>query len=74
MSDKYSISKQFFTKDEISLFKKKHGITFDDLAHDAKLKNLDLSIIDFSNKEEKEFLLEYGAPKIFIGKGFGFFA
>lgn len=74
MSNKYSISKQFFTKDEISLFEKMHRYTFNDLEGAAKTKDIDLSSVDFSNKEEKEFLLKNGAPKIFVGKGFGFFA
>lgn len=71
---KHSIPKQFFTKDEISLFENMHRYTFKDLEIAAKTKNIDLSSIDFSDKEEKDFLLKNGAPKIFIGKGFGFFA
>lgn len=59
MLESFYISERFFTKDEISAFKEKHGFDLKEIEYSSTTGE-----IDFSVKEEKDFLLENGYPKI----------
>ena len=56
---KYYISERFFTFEEIKMFKLKFGYDIKEI--DYMSLNGE---IDFSTKDEKEFLLKNGFPKI----------
>lgn len=55
----YFISERFFTKEEITSFKEKHGYDIKDISYSSIEGE-----IDFSEPHEKEFLLKEGFPKI----------
>ena len=52
------ISEKYFTPDEIKSFKERHNYDIKEIKYTSS------SEIDFSNKEEKDFLLQKGYPKI----------
>lgn len=57
--EKYYISERFFTTDEIKTFKEKHNYHIKEIEYSSSIGE-----INFSEKEEKEFLLQKGYPKI----------
>ncbi len=61
----YNISERFFSKEEIKLFEKVHGYKLTEIEYTSSHGE-----IDFSVKEEKEFLMKYGTPKILARFGY----
>lgn len=59
MLAKFFISERFFTKEELEVFEKRHGYKVSEISY-SSIKGE----IDFSNSEEKEFLLREGFPMI----------
>lgn len=57
--NKYYISERFFTPEEIKVFKEKHGYNIKEIYYSSFEGE-----IDFSDKDEKEFLMENGFPRI----------
>lgn len=53
------ISQKYFTKEELSLFSEKFGYQINEISYSSSGGE-----IDFSNENEKIFLLEKGYPKI----------
>lgn len=58
MVEKIFISAKFFTREELQEFKKRHGYEVTEISYACKEE------IDFSQPEEKEFLMREGFPKI----------
>ncbi len=58
-SQTYSISERFFTQSELDSFEKKHRLKVSEIKYCS-----DHGEIDFSDKEQKDFLLKKGYPKI----------
>lgn len=58
MRKKIKISERFFTKEELIRFEKKHGYKI------TKIGYVAYEEIDFSLKDEKDFLMDKGYPKI----------
>lgn len=65
MNNKIYISTKFFTKEELKAFKEKHGYQVTEISYVSSSGE-----IDMSQKEEKEFLMKYGAPRILARFGF----
>ena len=59
------ISDRYFTKDELKSFRNAHGFDVTEISYSSAEGE-----IDFSNLEEKEFLLKYGTPKILARFGY----
>ncbi len=64
MRDKIRISKRFFTSQELGTFKEEHGYDVTEISYACSKE------IDFSEPDEKEFLLKYGTPKILARFGY----
>lgn len=58
MLEKIYISEKFFTEDELKAFREKFGHDIKEISYSSK------SEIDFSELEEKKYLLENGHPMI----------
>lgn len=58
MLEKHYISEGFFTDEEIKEFKEKFGYDIRSIYYASKYE------IDFSNSNEKEYLLKQGHPRI----------
>lgn len=61
----YHISARFFTEEELALFEKIHNYKVTEISYVSSGRE-----IDFSAKEEKDFLLKYGTPKILARFGY----
>lgn len=59
MLQKIFISEKSFTAKELKDFKEKHGYNIKEVSYCSKDKQ-----IDFTDLEEKDFLLKYGIPKV----------
>jgi hypothetical protein len=59
MTEKIYISERFFTKEELDSFVETHGYSITDISYSSTEGE-----IDFSSKEEKEYLLREGHPRI----------
>lgn len=55
---KYYISERFFTKEELQLFEETHKGKITEISYASYFE------IDFSDKEEKDFLMKKGYPMI----------
>lgn len=55
----YYISERFFTKEELSSFREKNGYDIKEISYSSSEGE-----IDFSDTEQKEFLIKEGFPKI----------
>nr|DAK36971.1 MAG TPA: Enterococcin [Caudoviricetes sp.] len=64
MIDKIFISARFFTQEELQEFKNRHGYEVTEISYACKEE------IDFSQPEEKEFLMKYGTPRILARFGY----
>ena len=60
----FYISERFFTKKEITSFRKEHGYDIKEISYSCENE------MDFSNTEDKKFLFEYGVPKILARFGY----
>lgn len=58
MIKSYFISKKDFTEEELSQFIVNYGYKIEEIFYSSEIE------IDFSNKDEKDFLLKNGVPKI----------
>jgi len=59
MLETYYISHRFFTENEIQYFKTKFGYFINEIDYTTSMGE-----IDFSKKDEKQFLFKNGYPKI----------
>ena len=57
--ESYYISEKYFTESEIKSFKEKYNYDLKEIEYSSTVGE-----IDFSQKDEKEFLLQKGYPKI----------
>lgn len=64
-AQKFYISERFFTPQERKEFKEKHGYEVTEIYYMSAIGE-----IDFSDKEEKDFLMKYGTPKILARFGY----
>jgi len=54
----FYISERFFTKEEITSFRKEHGYDIKEISYSCE------SEIDFSDEDGKQYLFKEGHPKI----------
>lgn len=65
MESKIYISERFFTSEELKTFERRHGYAVTTIGYMCSSGE-----IDFSEPEEKAFLMKYGIPRILARFGY----